>query len=492
MCLSVLLVVMALSGLNVALPAIQDDLSTTGTEIIWIVDSYAIVFAGLLMIAGAMSDKWGRKGALQLGLIGFAVGAVVAASADSAVQVIVGRAVMGAGAAFIMPATLSIITAVFPPEERTKAIAIWAGWAAAGGAIGPVVSGLLIQGWAFVPDFGWGATFLVNVPVVAAVLAAVTVFTPRSRESVPRPLDPVGGVISMAAIVALLFGIIQGPETGWWSGPILTSFAIAIGAVVAFIAWEARYAHPMLPLSLFRSRRFSVGTGAVSLGFCLMLGFFVLLALYLQFVLDYDALETGLANVPVALATLVAAPPSAGLTERLGLGRVLGLGFAIIAVGMLILTTASTATPVATLCIAFVILGVGMALTTAPATGAIMTSVPLDKAGVGSAVNDGSTELGGALGIAVGGSVVTTIYRSRIDFGGIGLSGRETDEASESIGGAFGVASDLDDDTAMQVVTAARDAFADAFAGAMLLGAVVAALGAVAAVWAMHRPAAVR
>lgn len=486
MCLSLVMVVMAVAGLNVALPTIQRDLGASGTELLWIVDSYAIVFAGILLVAGAMGDKWGRKGALQAGLVVFAIGASTAAVASGSVQVIVGRTIMGAGAAFIMPATLSIITAVFPPEERTKAIATWAGFAGGGAAIGPVVSGVLLTGWAFVPEFWWGAAFLVNVPVIIGVLIAVTIYTPKSRESRPQPLDPVGGVISVTAIAAVLYAIIEGPELGWLSGTVLGFFTSGIALAVAFVVWELRADHPMLPMNLFRLRPFSVGSGVIALAFFVMFGFFLLQTLFLQFVLAYDALAAGVATLPLAASFVVAAPRSAGLADRFGVGAVMGAGFGFITAGLLVLTTASTGTRYGTLAIAFVLLGVGLALATAPATGGIMTSVPLDKAGVGSAMNDTTRELGGALGIAVGGSVLATFYASSLDLPITGLTPEIVETAGESIGAAYGVAAAVGGDTGVAVVLAAQEAFASAFATTMLFGAVVVALTGVAAWWTMR------
>jgi len=486
MCLSLIMVVMAVAGLNVALPTIQGDLAASGTELLWIVDSYAIVFAGFLLVAGAMGDKWGRKGALQAGLVVFALGALTAVVAEGAIQVIVGRTIMGAGAAFIMPATLSIITTVFPPEERTKAIAIWAGLAGAGGAIGPIVSGILLTGWAFLPEFWWGSTFLVNVPVIVAVLIVVTIYIPKSRESKPQPLDPVGGALSIGAIAAVLYAIIEGPEMGWLSGTVLSTLGAGVALAIAFVVWELRAEHPMLPMNLFQIRPFSVGSSVIALSFFVMFGFFLLQTLYLQFVLDYDALGAGVATLPLAASLVVVAPRTAVLSDRFGTGAVMGAGFGFMAAGLLMLTTASTTTTYGVIAVAFVLLGIGLALATAPATGGIMTSVPLDKAGVGSAMNDTTRELGGALGIAVGGSVVATFYASSLNLPTTGLAPEAVEAANESIGAAYSVAASIGGDTGAELVLAAQEAFASAFANTMLLGAVIAAVAGVAAWWTMR------
>ena len=486
MCLSLVLVVMAVSGLNVALPTIQQDLGTSGTELLWIVAAYAIVFAGLLLTAGAIGDKFGRKGALQGGLIAFAIGAVIAAVASSALQVTVGRAVMGGGAGFIMPATLSIISVVFPPHERFKAIAIWAGFAGAGGAIGPIISGILLTGWWIIPQFGWGATFLVNLPVILLVLVAVAVVAPKSRETVSTPLDPIGGGLSIVGIAALLFAIIEGPELGWLSPVVLGSFGAAAVMAAVFVWWELRTEYPMLPMSFFRDRRFSVGSGVVTLVFFVLFAFFLLLILYLQFVLGYSPLKAGVATLPLALAVVLVAPRTASLSARFGSGAVMAAGFIVVAGGLALLTSVSTSTTYPELALAFVLLGTGLALASAPATGNIITSVPPDKAGVGSAMNDTTRELGGAIGIAVGGSLVATIYSATIDLTSHGLPPAAGDAANESIGGALGVAAGIGGETGSQIVLAAHEAFTTAFAWTMGIFAVVALLAGVVTWWSMR------
>ena len=277
MCLSLVLVVMTVSGLNTALPTIQRDLGASASDLQWIVEAYAIVFAGLLLSAGAIGDRFGRRRALLGGLAVFGLGTLVGGVASSSTQLIAGRAVMGIGAAFIMPATLSIITAIFPPDERTRAIAIWAGFAGAGASIGPVVTGGLLEG------FWWGSTMLVNVPLVIGIIAAVVAFAPDSRDDTKTPLDPVGALLSLVGLSSLIFAIIQGPEDGWTSGRVLPAFLIAGVALAAFVAWELRSDHPMLPLTLFRDRRFSTGTGVITIAFFLMFGFFFLVTQYFQF-----------------------------------------------------------------------------------------------------------------------------------------------------------------------------------------------------------------
>ncbi len=312
MCLSLVMVVMSVAGLNVALPSLQRDLGSSSSALQWIVDSYALVFAALLLPAGALGDRFGRKRALMFGLVVFTTGSFVGGLGTGAGQVIVGRVITGIGAAFVMPATLSLLTTIFPPEERRKAIALWAGFAGAGGALGPIVSGALLE------SYWWGSAFLVNVPIVAFVLLAVALFSPTSKDPEATPLDPMGAVLSLVGLGALVFAIIEGPERGWSSGTVLVSFAVAFVGLAGFVLWERRTKHPMLPLHLFKDRRMSVGSAVVTVAFFIMFGLFFLFTLYLQFVRGYSPLSAGLSTLPLAVALVAIAPRSAALSERLG------------------------------------------------------------------------------------------------------------------------------------------------------------------------------
>jgi DHA2 family multidrug resistance protein-like MFS transporter len=456
LCLSLVMVVMAVSGLNVALPTLQRDLGASATMLQWIIDAYALVFAGLLLTAGALGDRFGRKGALLVGLAVFATGSVISGFAGSAAIVIVGRAVQGAGAAFVMPATLSLITAIFPPEERQRAIAVWVGFAGAGGAIGPIVTGALLQ------RFWWGSAFLVNVPVVAVTAAAIAIYSPRSRDDNATPLDPRGALLSLFGLGALLYGIIEGPERGWSDPIVLATFVAAAAFLAGFIAWERVAAHPMLPLRFFADRRFSVGSSVVTVSFFVMFGFFFLFSLYLQLVRGYSPLDAGLATLPMAATFIVVSPRSAPLAERIGNGRTIALGLFIVGLGMAMFSRVGTETPYVVLALALVLLAAGMAISAAPATGSIMSAVPLAKAGVGSAMNDTTREVGGALGIAVFGSIVNSLYRSNLDLGGLDLPASAAAEIKDSVGGAANAVSQTGVEGGA-VIERAASAFTHAF-----------------------------
>ena len=470
MCLSLVMVVMSVAGLNVAIPSMQRELGATASELQWVVDAYALVFAALLLPAGALGDRFGRKRALLVGLVVFASGSVVGGLATGATQVIVGRVITGIGAAFVMPATLSLLITIFPPEERRKAIAVWAGFAGAGGALGPIVSGALLEG------YWWGSAMLVNVPIVAAVLAAVWVFSPDSRDPRVTPLDPLGALLSLVGLGALVFGIIEGPERGWSDTAVLLAFVVAAVGLGAFMAWERRSDHPMLPLHLFRDRRLSVGSGVITVAFFVMFGLFFLFTQYLQFVRGYSPLRAGLSTLPLALTLVAIAHRSAALAERIGTGPVMASGFTLIGSGFAVMALVGPGTSYLVLAIGLVLLGAGMSLTAAPATGSIMSAVPHAKAGVGSAINDTTREVGGALGIAILGSITNAAYRSAVDLQGLDLPPEAARAAGESVGEATGIAGDVP--AGAELAARAGTAFTEAF---NLASGVAAAMALVAA-----------
>jgi EmrB/QacA subfamily drug resistance transporter len=473
--LSLVLVVMSVSGLVTAIPTMQQALDASASQVQWIIDAYAVVFAGVLLTAGALGDRFGRKKALLSGLVVFGLGALFAGLASGASQVIAGRAVMGVGAAFVMPATLSIITAIFPPAERPRAIAIWAGFSGAGAALGPVVSGALLE------SFWWGAAVLVNLPLVALTWFVIWKFAPESMDDEKTPLDPVGALLSLVGLSTLVFGIIQGGEEGWTSTPVLGAFAISITALTSFIAWELRSPHPMLPLTFFRNRRFSIGSGVITLAFFVMFGFFFLATQYMQFARGYSPFEAGLAILPLPITFVALSPRSAAWAARFGAGRIMATGLFTIAAAFALLSTLAPDTPYLFVGFIYALLGAGMSITSAPATGELMSAVPMSKAGVGSAVNDTTRELGGALGIALLGSIANSAYRAGIDLSGLGLPTGARAQAEESIGAATGVAHTVPGGSA--VSERAATAFTDAFNLAAAFSVGVALIAGIAVLW---------
>ena len=473
LCLSLVIVVVGNTVLNVALPTLVKDLHASNSELQWVVDAYGLVFAGLLLTAGAIGDRFGRKGALTAGLLIFGGASTAAAFCHSAGQLTAFRAVMGIGAALIMPATLSILTNVFPPHERAKAIAIWAGLAGAGAAVGPVAGGFLLE------HFWWGSVFLVNVPLVVAALAGGRVLVPNSHDPHADPLDPTGALLSMAGLGALLYGIIEGPVNGWTApstlGPILSGLAI----LVVFGFWELRAQYPMLDLRFFKNPTFSAATAAINMVFFAMFGTFFLLTQYLQLVLGYSALEAGVRMLPMAFMMMIAAPSSAKFVERFGSRKVVSSGLLIVALGLLLLAQSDVNTPYWHLVLAIVTMAVGMGLSMAPSTTGIMASMPLRKAGVGSAVNDTTRELGGALGVAVLGSLLASKFTAALPASVAALPPAARAAARSSLGGALGVAGSLPGSAGAALGGAAKHAYVSAMSVSLVGAAAVAIAAAV-------------
>jgi MFS transporter, DHA2 family, multidrug resistance protein len=473
MCMSLLLIVLDNTIVNVALPTLQRDLDATTSQLQWIVDSYVLVFAGLLLTMGAVGDRFGRRGALTAGLAIMGAASLLALFADTADHLVAIRALMGVGGALVMPATLSILTNVFTDgKERARAIAVWAAFAGAGGAIGPVAGGFLLE------HFWWGSVFLVNVPVIVVAIVANRMLVPTSREPDAPRLDLVGAALSIVGLVSLVFAIIEG-QHGWSEPAVVGGFAVAAVALSAFVLWERHVDAPMLDISFFRNRRFSAASAAVTLTFFAMFGSMFLMTQYLQFVLGYSALETGLRLLPMAVVMMIGAPASARLVERVGTKVVVSTGLAIAALGLVLISLLTPGSSYGNVLAALAVGSLGMALVMAPATESIMGSLPPAKAGVGSAVNDTTRELGAALGIAVLGSVFAASYGPRMHDAteGLGLPDDVRELASDQVGSALGIAEGLGAPGA-QLADAARNAFVDGMGTSLLAGAVVMAIAA--------------
>jgi EmrB/QacA subfamily drug resistance transporter len=481
LCLSLMVVIIGNTSLNVALPTLAAELDASTSQLQWMVDAYALVFAGLLFTAGTLGDRYGRKGALQAGLVVFLIGAAFASVADTAGAVIAARAVMGVAAAFVMPSTLSILTNVFPAEERAKAIAIWAGISGGGAALGPIASGWLLE------HFYWGSVFLVNVPFVLAAIVGGLVLVPKSKDPSEHPLDVPGALLSIVGLSALVYAIIEAPHRGWLSGETLGTFALAGAAIVAFGVREKRARFPMLDLSLFRDRRFSVASAGITLTFFAMFGTFFLMAQYLQMVLGYTPLESGLFQLPFAFIMMLVAPRVPKLVARFGAARVVPLGLAVTALGLFAFSTIQVDSSLAIVYLSVLPLGLGMAITMTPLTTLIMSSVPLGRAGVGSAMNDTTRELGGALGVAVLGSVVTSQYTSGLT----GIIGQLPEQAravaDSGLAGALAVAGGVGGTQGELLATAAKEAFVDGLNLAAGIGSVVVFIAAFVA-WRLLPP----
>ncbi len=484
LCVSLLVVGLDNTILNVALPTLVEDLKATASQQQWMVDAYTLVFASLLLTAGALGDKFGRRRALAVGLAIFGSGSVIAAFSGSASALIGARAFMGIGGALIMPATLSILTNVFTdPAERAKAIGIWAGVSGLGVAIGPVTGGWLLE------HFWWGSVFLVNVPVVIFGLVAGRFLIPNSRDPQSPRLDLAGTAMSVVGLFALLYAIIEGPSKGWSDPAVVGGFVIGIVVLAAFVFWELRSDHPILDVRFFANPRFSGASLAITLVFFALFGSIFFLTQYLQFVLGYGTLEAGLAISPVALALMVAAPSATILTRHLGTKVVVVAGLVLVAAALVLLSTAQVDSGYGLVLAVIVTMGVGMGLAMAPATDSIMGSLPKAKAGVGSAVNDTTREVGGALGVAILGSLLAASYHSSMDASPAvqALPAPAAAAAHDSLGGAVHVAGEMGAAGSALVADASR-AFVDAMGSTVLVGAAVALAGAlIALIWLPSR-----
>jgi EmrB/QacA subfamily drug resistance transporter len=474
LCTSLATVMVANASLNNALPAMAEQLHASTSSLQWIVDAYSLVFAGLLFTAGSLGDRFGRKGALQFGLGVFLLGAFAGAMSGSATEVVVSRGVMGLGAAFIMPATLSIIVNIFPSSERPRAIAIWTAIAGAGGAFGPLASGLLLE------RFAWNSVFLVNVPIVLLAFFAGLRIVPTSRDHNATRIDGLGALLSILGIGTLVYAIIEAPSHGWMSMPTAVAFGVAVTFLAVFVWWELRTRVPMLDLRWFQHRALSVGSAGMMLSFFALYGMMFLLTQYLQLVHGFSPLSAALRLLPIAAVMIVVSPQAPRLVARFGANRVVGTGLGVLAFGTFMLSRVGVTTPYAILVLPMIVMVSGMSVSMAPLTNAIMSGVPRDRAGVGSAMNDTTRELGGALGVAVLGSLLTSQYATSLSSSLVGLPASARSAASSSLAGALQVASRMGPQ-GTTLADAAKNAFVDGMGIALFVGAVVIGVAAVLA-----------
>ena len=472
--LSLSLVIIGLDNtvMNVALPSIQDDLGVQASTLQWIVDAYMLVFAGLLLAAGNLGDRHGRKLALQSGLVIFGLASVAGAFASSGGQLIAARAAMGIGGALIMPSTLSIIMDVFPQEERGKAMSVWAGMAAVGVGLGPLIGGALIE------ISSWPAVFWINVPIVLTALAIGFRLVPESRDPHPGALDTPGVFMSIAGLGLLVWAVIEAPARGWTDGLVLGALAATLVLGVLFVRRQLHTRDPLLDVSLFRRPAFSLGSLAVSSAFFALFGVIFLMTQYLQLVQGRSAIETGLVMVPLAIGLVIGSGLSHKVNLKLGTPTQLSAALTVVALVIGSVALWQPDTPVWIVALFFFVLPLAMGNVMAPATESVMSAVPDAKAGVGSAMNDVNRQVAGALGVAIIGSVASSVYSSRLDSATAALPPGAADAATDSIGGAGGVAAQLPAGAGDALTAAANGAFTDAIGLAMLVGSAIALAGA--------------
>lgn len=461
--------------LTVALPTLARDLSASTSQLQWMVDAYILVFAGLLLVAGALSDRFGRRLVLVAGLGLFGLGAALAPFVNGAEQLIFLRGFMGLGAALAMPSTLSIVADVFAADERPKAIAVWSGVSALGFVVGPIVGGLLLE------RFAWPAVFIVNIPFALIGIAATLLVVPESKAPGRVPLDPIGALISVVGLVALVYGIIEGPSQGWSSPQIVGSLTMAAVLAIVFVVWERHLEHPMLDVNLFRDRRFSAASISVTLSFFALTGVLFFITLYLQEVRGLSALDTGIRFIAIALGIVIASPVSVRLTTRHGARLVTALGLALVAAAMGLVATIGVATGDMQIVAIIFVGALGMGLSMTPATDAILGALPAEKFGVGSAVNDTTRQVGSALGIAILGSVFASSFAEHMTTLGSELPADTANVVRDSFAGAAAVAAQVGGPQGQAILSTAKSAFVDAMSVTSLIGVGFAVAGVVVA-----------
>ncbi|MBM7170202.1 MFS transporter [Streptomyces sp. G44] len=505
LCLSLLIIVMANTALTVAAPDMTEDLGLSSSDLQWVIDGYTVPYAALMLLLGAIGDKYSRRGALVLGLVVFGAGSVAGSLVDSSGGVIASRAVMGFGAAMIMPATLSLLAATFPRAERAKAIVLWTATAGLAIAAGPLVAGALLE------DHGWSSTFLINVPVAVLAIVGAFVLIPPSKAGHHDRIDYVGGLLSVIWTGALVYMIIQGPHFGWDAKAISAAVVAGLG-LLAFVAWELRHPHPILNVRRFLDRRFAGSNLAVALFFLAVFGAFYYLTQHLQFVLGYNPLETGVRMLPLAGAVFVGSALTGFLTPRIGMKITVSAGMVAGTVALALLTQVDVSSSYGDFVAPLIVLGLAIGLALSPCTDAIMGAFPESELGVGGAVNDTSLELGGSLGIAILGSVLASSYSSKLadaaSASGTKLPDGTLDTAQDSVGAGYAVAQGIGDKAHAVAEQAARagskeqaaqlkgqaeqlaqgahkmadavgSAFSDAVAHTSLVGAVILGVGTV-------------
>lgn len=485
--ISLLVVVLDNTVLNVAMRTLADPvhgLGATQSELEWSINSYTLVFAGLLFSFGVLGDRWGRKRMLLTGLVLFGLASLLSAYSQDPGQLVAARAFMGLGGAAIMPVTLSIISNVFDPSERGKAIGIWTGSVGLAVAIGPLLGGFLLE------HYWWGSVFLINVPIILAGLVAVAILVPESRDPQPGRVDLIGVVLSVVGLVTLTYGIVDGGEHGFGRVSVWAFILGGLAVLSLFLFLQSRSTHPSLDVKLFKNARFSASVASIGLVFFAAMGSFFFGGLYLQAVRGFSPMETGALLVPFAVGQMIFAPLSMTFVKKFGGRAVSAAGILLSGIMFALIAFWEIDTPVWLIVMNFFLMGVGMASVMPPAMNTIMASLPREKAGVGSAVSNTVRQVSAALGIAVLGSIVAGVYRSQMTAPIAALPEPVQDAASESITGAYGVVPNIGA-AAGPLIDAANAAFINAMHWAAWGSAIVAAIGVVVSlIWLPAKTAA--
>jgi EmrB/QacA subfamily drug resistance transporter len=473
LCTSLLLVMQGNTALNLALPKIAGDIGLSSSAMQWVVDAYSLVFAGLLFTTSTIGDRFGRKGVMQTGLVLFGLATGYAAfGAQTAGALIGARAVMGLAGAMIMPSTLSILINVFPASERPKAIAVWSGIAGGGAALGMILNGFVLE------HFSWHAVFVINIPLALGALAVGAMIVPTSKDPNGGRIDLLGAVLSTAGISSLVYGLIEAPAHGWLSGSTLGFLAAGLAALALFVAWQLKTSEPMLDVRLFRKPAFGVSSLTLTLVFFALMGIFFSISQLFQLVMGYGTFESALRSSPIFLAMIIVAPQAPNVARRFGTRRTVAGGLVLVATGIGILSQLPDTPGYAHVAGGMVVMAVGMALAMSPTTGLLMSAVPRTRAGMGSAMNDTTRELGGSLGIAVLGSVMASSYASHVSGAVAGLPAAAAATVKSSLAGALTVAGQTGNGALAQT---AKSAYMSGMTLAMVVGAGIILVAAVLA-----------
>lgn len=476
LCGAVLLVMIDNTIVNVALPTISRDLGASNSGLQWVVDAYTLTFAGLLLTAGHFADRFGRRRLLVIGVIGFAAVSVLAAESSSLGQLIATRAGLGFFASMVFPATLAILIGLFDDlRERAIAVGIWAGTSGIAVAIGPVLGGWLLE------HYSWASVFWVNIPIAAAVLLGVALVVPSGGKAQPGPFDLTGAVTSIAGVSLLVYTLIEGPNHGWGSPATIGGFAGAAVILTLFVVRELRADHPILNVRLFKNRPFAVASGLIAVAFFSLFGFIFLITQYFQAVKGYGPLEAGLHTLPFAIVMAVFSPLAMILARVLGPGRVAAIGSLTMTFGFaLVLLAGRDASYWGLIIWSMSLMAMGLALVQGPATNIITNSLAPEEAGAGSAVNDVTRELGGTLGVAVLGSVLSSVYTTQVgdQLDSSGLPPDALAAAKNSVMAGVQVASGVPGPGGQQMLVTIQDAFVDGLHSSVVVAIVAAGLAA--------------
>jgi DHA2 family multidrug resistance protein-like MFS transporter len=474
LCLVVTVVEVDSTVVNVALPTLAHDLQANASDLAWINDAYILTFASFQLIFGRLGDRFGHKRLLMASLLVLGGSSLLCAYADTITELIIWRAVLGVGGAGILPASLALVTLFFPGDERAKAFGIWSAMTVLGLPLGPVLGGWLLE------HFWWGSVFLINVPlVVITLIAAQLMIKSRKPEGSATGQDISGVVLATLGVAALLFGVIEGPRLGWASGYVIGAFAAGVALMVAFLVRQRRAATPVLAPKLLKLRTYTVGSLANSLSFFTFAGVMFVLTQYLQTAHGYPPLQAGLAMIPLALLFTGASTVAGLVVTWIGNRGAIAAGLALIGAGMLVLVVLTATSGYPLIAVSLSLIGFGAGLAIGPGIAISLSEVPKELAGVASAAGSALRQFGGAVGVAVLGSIVASVYASNLRGHLAGVPTAVADKATESVGAAGPAFGSLPADQALTLTTHANNAFVTGLHVTALAAAAISLISAV-------------